>query len=151
MVITFVGHRDIPISTELSNNIAETIKSNISEHEPVTFYCGGYGHFDFCCAQVCHSLKNEIPSCEIVLVTPYISPSHQAKLKHWTDSKLYDAIIYPPIEKTPPRFAILKRNQWMISQADLVIAYVLHSIGGAYSSLEYAYQKKKRIINLAQK
>ena len=63
--------------------------------------------------------------------------------------KSFDSIIYPEIEKTPPRFAILKRNFWMINKADLVIAYVKHSWGGAAKSFNYAKKLNKKFINLA--
>ena len=56
--------------------------------------------------------------------------------------------VYPPIEKTPPRFAISKRNEWMMANADLIIAYVNHTYGGAYKSLGIAVQRKKKIINI---
>ena len=64
--------------------------------------------------------------------------------------ELYDSIVYPPLEKTPLKFAISKRNEWMIDQSDFVIAYVEHSFGGAYQSLKYAHRKGKRIVNLAK-
>ena len=51
-------------------------------------------------------------------------------------------------EHIPPRFAILKRNEWMIDNADLVIAYVDHRYGGAYKSLLFAQRRKKKIINI---
>ena len=66
------------------------------------------------------------------------------------DRHLYDSSVYPPIENVPMRFAINKRNEWMINQADLVIAYVDHTFGGAYKTLQYAKRKKKQIINLAE-
>ena len=37
----------------------------------------------------------------------------------------------------------------MMEQADLVIAYVEHPIGGAYKALRYAEQRGIRSINLA--
>ena len=37
----------------------------------------------------------------------------------------------------------------MVDSADLVIAYVQYSWGGAAKTLEYAKRKKKTIINLA--
>ena len=37
----------------------------------------------------------------------------------------------------------------MVEEADLVIAYVMYSWGGAVKTLEYAKRKKKTIINLA--
>ena len=36
----------------------------------------------------------------------------------------------------------------MVNEADLVIAYVMYSLGGAAKTLEYAKRKKKAIINL---
>ena len=66
------------------------------------------------------------------------------------DKNLYDSTVYPPLENIPQKFAISKRNEWMINQADLIIAYVSHTYGGAYRSLEYARRKKKSIINLAK-
>lgn len=57
-------------------------------------------------------------------------------------------MLYPPIEKVPLKFAISKRNNWMVENSDLVIAYVNHSFGGAYKTLQAAKRKKKRIINI---
>ena len=59
-----------------------------------------------------------------------------------------DTSIYPPIEQVPPRFAISKRNEWMMANADLIIAYVNHEYGGAYQSLRVAKRRKKKIINI---
>lgn len=150
MIITFVGHSSMQVSHDLLRKIQKTIIENTDSGETVTFYCGGYGDFDIHCASVCRSLKSHIPQCEVVFVTPYFTPSQQAKLKNYVDTGLYDSTLYPPIEETPPRFARSKRNEWMISKADLVIAYVSHTYGGAYQTLQFARRKKKRVINLAE-
>ena len=63
--------------------------------------------------------------------------------------KLYDEIVYPELESVPWKFAISKRNEWMVEQADIVIAFVDHDWGGAATTLQYAKRKKKTIINLA--
>ena len=34
----------------------------------------------------------------------------------------YDDVIFPPLESVPRKFAVLKRNEWMVEEADLVIA-----------------------------
>lgn len=60
----------------------------------------------------------------------------------------FDDIIYPPIENVPYKYAIIRRNEWMIDVADFVIAYVKYSWGGAARSLEYAKRKKKNIIQI---
>lgn len=78
------------------------------------------------------------------LVTPYLKSNYNYEIK-------YDGIIYPPIENIPFKFAISHRNRWMIDKADVVIAYIDHSFGGAYKTFKYAESKNKYIINLANK
>ena len=143
IVITFVGHGSLCYGDEVFQKVIETVKASLPPNEKVSFYCGGYGNFDHLCARACRKLMEEGVFAELVFVTPYLNTSSE-------DGRLYDEIIYPPLETVPPRYAILKRNQWMVLQADLVIAYVSASVGGAFKTLEFAVKKKKNIINLAK-
>ena len=93
-------------------------------------------------------LKAEYPGIETVFVTPYLTVSNQRQINELLHFDLYDTVLYPPLERVPPRFSISKRNEWMMSQADLIIAYVDHNYGGAYKSLQVAKRKSKRIINI---
>lgn len=62
---------------------------------------------------------------------------------------LFDSTLYPSIERTPRHFAIVKRNEWMINNADFLIAYVVYNWGGAYKTFEYAKRKKHTsVINI---
>ena len=150
MIITFFGHSHFNQHEEHYEQIKRIILTNMKENEKTIFYCGGYGEFDQLCAKICCTIKSERKNCEIVYVTPYITESHQQKLKTLAKSSVYDTIIYPPLETVPLKFAISRRNKWMIDQADLIITYVEYSYGGAYKALKYAIRKKKNIINLAK-
>ena len=134
----------------LSEKIKNVILANANTQEKLLFYCGGYGDFDNICAKVCRSIRDEKVNCEVIFITPYITEAQQKKIKYLIEENLYDSTIYPPLENVPPRFAISKRNEWMVDMADLIIAYVKFSCGGAYKSLEYARKKQKHIINLAK-
>lgn len=103
-----------------------------------TFYLGGYGEFDSLAASVLREMKKLYPQIELILVLPYLNASK--------DALGYDGTVYPPLESVPPRYAISKRNQWMVEVSDVVVAYVLHSWGGAATTLRYAKRKNKRII-----
>ena len=46
------------------------------------------------------------------------------------------------------KFAIAKRNDWLIENCDVVISYVTH-IGGAEKFAEKAKKKNKLVINLS--
>ncbi len=145
MIITFAGHSETIITPQLKNIIKLTIKQNI-KYKNTTFYCGGYGNFDYTVATILNEFKKEFPNIKIVLVTPYITGN---RLELAKESRLYDSIVYPDLEKIPLRFAITKRNEYMIDCADLLITYVEHNWGGAYNMLMLAKKKNKLIINLA--
>lgn len=149
MIITFLGHSKLFDSDRLREEVRRTILQNADKDEKILFYCGGYGDFDTLCASVCRSVKEEIRDCEIIFITPYITEAQQRKTDEQIKLGIYDSSIYPPLESVPPKFAISKRNEWMMNSADLVIAYVEYEYGGAYKTLKYAMRKKKRIVNLA--
>lgn len=73
-----------------------------------------------------------------ILVLPYLDRKMDESQCDWT--------VYPGLVKVPRRYAITHRNHYMVNDADVVIAYVQHSWGGAAQTLDYAKQKKKRII-----
>ena len=149
MTITFFGHGSMYYNDNIENLVAETIKKHIDADKKTTFLCGGYGDFDNMCANICRQLKKDYPLIEVVYVTPYISTAQQRKIKELIEYKLYDSTLYPPIEKVPYRYAIIKRNEWMAENADLLIVYVKHEHGGAYNVFRHAKKKGKTIINIA--
>ena len=151
MIITFTGHSLIDQGASLKKKIEQTIFENIQSCDEILFYCGGYGEFDHLCESVCRDVKAKIANCKLAFITPYITEAQQKKMNSLINEKRFDMIIYPPLEKVPSRIAISRRNEWMIDHADLVIAYVTHSYGGAYHTLEYAHRKGKRVINLSIK
>lgn len=150
MIISFIGHGNITPTTQLKAKIQRIILEHTAKDEKVLFYLGGYGNFDHLCAGAVKELKDSRPRFESVFITPYIGESYRNRLNDVSESGLYDRILYPPIEDVPYRFAICKRNQYMIDQSDLIIAYVLYTWGGAHSSYMYAKRRAKRIINLAE-
>ena len=142
MKIAFCGHGDIP--TEESDVLKEKLRKTVIElieGGAREFLLGGYGDFDKMCAKTVYQLKDEYPHIKSVLVIPYLDREY--------NMSLYDISEYPPIN-TPRRFAILKRNEYMVEQADAVVAWVRYSFGGARKTYEYAKRKKKKIINLAE-
>lgn len=59
----------------------------------------------------------------------------------------YDITVYPPLETVPRHFTICYRNRWMVYGTYEMVSYVLHDWGGATSTLQYAKQKRKKIIS----
>ena len=148
MIISFAGHATISYDSRVKEIVKEQIRKYMTDANGITCYLGGYGSFDAICACACRELKQECTGIELVYIAPYISLSEQAKIQEMQRNGVYDVSIYPPIEGAPPRFAISKRNEWMMTNADVIIAYVAHSYGGAYRSLQIARRRKKKIINI---
>lgn len=138
MKITFCGHSEVADMEIVRCWLSNVIQGLIEEGGNV-FYLGGYGAFDCMAASVLYEKKKYYPYIKLILVLPYVNKT--------IDTTWYDDTIYPLLESVPKRFAIPKRNQWMVNNADIVVSYVLHSWGGAAATLKYAIQKKKTIIS----
>ena len=137
MIVAFCGHREIQEPETVKTWLNEVVESLIFEGADC-FYLGGYGQFDALAAAVVREQKKQHPQIRSVLVLPYLDRTF--------DAADYDETIYPPLENVPRRYAITRRNEYMADCADVIVAYVIHSFGGAYKTLCYAQRKKMRII-----
>ena len=142
MLVTFCGHKDVAKEAQVKEKL-EAVIASLIEEGATEFYLGGYGSFDSMAAKTVREMKKTHPEVQGILVIPYMDRDY--------NKDLYDGSVYPPIENAPLRFAISKRNEWMVDQADVVVAYVTHDWGGANTTLEYAKRKKKRIISVVPK
>ena len=122
MLVTFCGHKDVFYKEQVNEKLAAVVAALIEEGA-TEFYLGGYGDFDYMAAKIVRDLKKDRPDIQSTLVIPYMDRDY--------NKELYDGSIYPPLENTPLRFAISKRNEWMVDQADVVVAYITHDWGGA--------------------
>ncbi len=141
MTCCFFGSRDTPSS--ILPALRNTIRRAVNEYGADRFLVGNQGNFDFLAQSVLQTcIKEEFPFLRYNVVLAYMpgtDPKHEPK-----DSSI---TIYPEgLEKVPPRFAILRRNQWMTDHSDIVICHVTHSWGGAAKAVEYAEKKKKIIL-----
>lgn len=137
MRITFCGHKDV-FDRDCVEQWLRQVCTDLIIQGADEFFLGGYGHFDYMCASVLRELKKTHPHIRLVLVLPYLNSTMIA------DG--YDETVYPPLESVPKRFAISRRNEWMVRESDVVVAYVIRGFGGAAKTLDYARRKKKTII-----
>lgn len=142
-ICAFFGHRDI--WQDISEPLEQAIRTVIKEHDISVFWVGGYGQFDSRAAGMVRGLKKEFPNITLHLVLSYLPTAKT----YFSDN--YDSTVYPEgLELVPRRYAISKRNQWIVNNCDIVIAYVHHNYGGAYTACKYAERKGKLIINIGQ-
>ena len=136
MIVTFFGHSDFVGNKKYKEEMA----SILEEYHPeqVDFYLGGYGGFDGFALEFCQDYKKEHPSARLFYITPYLGETLERHRKYL--ETIYDGIIYPPIENVPKKYAISKRNRWMVRRSEMVIAYVTRHYGGAYEACAYAWR-----------
>ena len=148
MIITFCGHRDFFGNEELKERMMGELLALAGQTETLFCYNGGYGGFDRFAAHCVKEAKKKAGNIRNILVIPYLTVSVQAQLKECEG--YFDEVIYPALENVPPKCAIIRRNEWMVDKADLLIAYVTHGWGGAARTYRYAKQKGIPTVNLAE-
>ena len=141
MTVTFCGHSTVYPLDLVQRWLHEVIEGLIVRGAR-KFYLGGYGTFGQMAAATVWEQKRTHPEITSVLVLPYLDRKVSA-----TE---YDYTTYPPLENVPRRFAISRRNRWMVDNSDVVVAYVTHDWGGAATTLKYAERKKKEIIRYTE-
>ena len=120
MIITFCGHSSFVPTPEYEHKLLSLLQELIGDGN-AEFFLGEYGAFDAFAYECCKKFKATHPNVKLIFVTPYISPEYQKNYLNHQEMR-YDHIIYPPLENVPPKFAISRRNKWMVQKADLVIA-----------------------------
>lgn len=139
-VCAFFGHREI--WSDISQPLEQAIRVAIADGATM-FWVGGYGAFDSNAAGCVRRLKKEYPHISLHLILAYL-PTKKDPLED-----MYDSTIYPEgLELVPKRFAISKRNQWIVKNCDMVITFVNHEYGGASSAYRLAKRLGLSIINL---
>lgn len=143
MTCTFFGHRDTPKSIEpiLHNVLTDLIENKKAD----MFYLGNNGNFDSIVKNNLKILKRKYPHINYNVVLAYL-PSCKSK----GDTEDYsDTIYHEALEKTPYKFAIVKRNMWMTDRSDFVVVYVKNPVGCARKFKDAAEKKNKIVLNLA--
>ena len=136
---TFFGHRDCPDS--IRPKLRSVLINLIENQQADTFYVGRQGSFDALVYATLRELAAEYPHIRYAAVLERLSGKN-------TDD--FTETLFPgAMENVPPRFAIVRRNNWMLQQADFVVVYVTHTWGGAAKFAKKAEKQGKTVINLA--
>ena len=135
---TFFGHREC---YGLDRGVLSAAIETLIQQGVDTFYVGNQGYFDSMVYSCLKQLRKGYPHIRFAVVLAYLPTG---KGEH---SSLPDTM-YPEIEGHP-KFAIERRNRWMLQSSDYCICCVEHSWGGAYKFAKLAKQCGKHVINLS--
>lgn len=132
---TFFGHRDIPDSVKpaLYESLENVIRQGVD-----LFYVGNHGRFDTMVLHALQKMKEQYPHIDYAVVLAYLPKEQPDYPIIWPDG----------LENVLPRYAVSRRNDWMIRQSDFIIACVERSWGGAAHAVFAAERQKKTVIHL---
>ena len=133
----FFGHREV--KHNIRDKLTTITERLITEDGIKEFYVGNQGQFDSMVYSVLKELKAKYPQFRYTVVLAYMPDEHIKEL-YGEDTLFPDGL-----ENVPKKFAISKRNDWMIQQSSYVVCYV-HKITGGASKFKEKAEKKGLIL-----
>ena len=149
--VAFFGHRYIDNPFKVEELLEEQIRKLINEKEYVDFLVGRNGEFDQYASSAVLRIRKNVrdDNSALVLVLPYPTAEYLNNDEYF-HNYYTDVEISYAASKAHPKSAIQIRNREMVDRADLVICYVESNHGGAWQSVKYAMEQKKKVLNLAE-
>ena len=136
----FFGHREV--THNIKDKLTEIIEKLITEDGVTEFFVGNQGQFDIMVYSVLKELKAKYPQIRYTVVLAYL-PDEHIKDVYGENTLFPDGL-----ESVPKRFAISKRNDWMIQQSAFAVCYVYKITGGAAKFREKAEKKGLQAIDV---
>ncbi len=136
----FFGHRDV--THNIRPRLKSIIEKLITEDNVTEFYVGHQGQFDSMVYSILKELGEKYPQIRYTVVLAYLPDEHIKEL-HGEDTIFSDGL-----ETVSKKFAISKRNDWMIGQSGFAVCYVHKITGGAAKFKEKAYKKGLKVIDV---
>lgn len=137
MTVCFFGNRDVPDTIEKS---VYSICLMLLDEGASLFLVGNNGAFDYYVQRALLRLHKEY-GVEFTILISVIDEEALCKEQAYT--------CFPTNqEKALPRFAIGKRNDYMLRLSDIVVTYTKRLYGGAYKYKKKAERAGKRIIEI---
>lgn len=139
--VCFIGRRKLWQNMGMEKALEKTIINLIKEGYD-EFFVGEDGYFERLAKIKLLELRKKY-SIKIVRVLTYY--------KEKEELEEYDEIIYPPLESVYYKRKIIKKNQWMIDNSEVLVCNAPSvQTSGAYMALKYAIMKGKEVVELSQ-
>ncbi len=140
---TFFGHKDSP--REIETMILSTLIDLIENRQVDTFYVGNNGNYDAMVIKKLKVLMQIYPQLQCTVVLAYLP-------KNDGEESFYRGLdtLYPEeCGKAPRKFAIDRRNHWMLARSEYVVTYVERD-GGAFKFKNIALKAGKNVVELSE-
>lgn len=119
----------------VEERLYELFQKLLHTKENVEFYLGRNGDFDILATSVIKRLQKNCRSDNsvMILVLPYLVKNYE----YYED--YYNEIVIPDeLHKVYPKAAIMERNRWMVTNSDVLVAYMRNKSGGTAACVRMA-------------
>ena len=143
-IVCFAGHRYEWQCVGVEDKLKQVLEKLIQQGYTI-FYDANHGEFDKKCASAVLELKHKYPHIKIIRILTYY---HHEKEKYCLPV-YYDDVIIPEIEELHYKQKIIKRNEWIVDNSDILVCHIEETYkSGAYRTLKYAQKQNKPIIHI---
>ncbi len=165
-VCCFFGHRKIEEKENLKIKLYEIIENLIVKNNTEVFLFGSKSEFNYLCREVVSKLKEKYPHIKRIYVRAEYPKISNEQEKYFLVN--YEATYFPKNLINAGKGIYIKRNYEMIDSSDICIVYYKKDYlppkrtdsksdfnyyqpnSGTAIAFNYATQKNKKIINLAE-
>ena len=138
MICTFFGHKNA--GSDVKEKIKHTVERLIKDGV-VDYYVGNNGNFDYYVQVVLTEIMKNQSDVHLTVVLSNLGERALAANQECT--------LFPEgFEMALPRFAISKRNDWLIKNSQIAVIYVNNNFTNSYKWMEKARKKGLKIINI---
>ena len=136
---TFIGHKDFP--ENLYQNLYNEIENLIVFDCVNVFYVGTNGAFDRAVYRVLSELKKKYE----IKINVALAHLNQKSTNFYKSEETF----FPNVlERTPFKYAINKRNIFMIKQSQYMICYLNNTFSNSSTFVKSAKSRKLKIVNI---
>ncbi|MBE7023587.1 MAG: DUF1273 family protein [Clostridia bacterium] len=149
----FSGHRELP-EAKLGYicGMLEACIDKLAEEGCEEFVSGGALGFDLLAAEAVLKKKKAYPKIRLVMALPCRNQHEKwsafQKTRYERILEQADEIVY--LCESYVTGCMQLRNKYMVDRCDFCVAFLSHG-GGTQHTVNYATEKGKRVVNLAQK
>ena len=146
-ICAFFGHRDVVLSSYDKSVLEKVCRKLIYEEEVYEFWFTNNGECDFYARQVLVEMReNNFPEIDVCILPAYSLSDGLFDVL----SDKYQLLFPGELYHVPWKAAIVKRNEYMVKNADIILCYITRHYGGAYKAVKLAEKLKKKVINIAE-
>ena len=142
--VSMIGHRIVE-DFDIEEKLYDLFCNMLRTKEYVEFYLGRNGDFDIMAASVIKRIQKNFrdDNSVMILVLPYPVKDYEYYEEY------YDEIVIPKeLYGVHPKAAITERNHWMVTNTDVLIAYIRNESGGTAACVHMAEQLGRKIIKI---